>query len=342
MRTYRLAILAAMLFVQTSMGQISFSFNNVRVTSDGVSFDVAASSNTGASLGDAQVYLDYDFGENAAVSATLSDAMASAYGAPIINHNTATRVSLTTEYLGGQAAALSGSPVVLFHVLMKPSSGGDTGQVSFYEPLMEGQQYASDLETAFSSVTTGTALQVDLTNVLGPVLMAASTGAGKVQLDWTAESGTFEVEQEEGGGFKSLAHIDAPIKDGRFVHTVEGLELGTHTFRIRKEDAAGNVTYSEPVVVTVEMVEEFLLDPVYPNPFNPQATIRFAVKQEESVRIELYNALGQRVRVLYDDTPQPGTYHEVRIDGSDLAGGLYIVRVEGESFAKTQQVMLVK
>ena len=92
-----------------------------------------------------------------------------------------------------------------------------------------------------------------------------------------------------------MASLTAPAKDGRFLHRVEGLELGTHRFRLRQEDEAGNVTFSEIVEVKVEMAEQFLLDPVYPNPFNPQATVRFAVKEQEEVRIELYNALGQGV-----------------------------------------------
>ena len=363
MTTYRFALaalFAAALLLgarpAAAQGGISFSFDNLEVASQAVTFDVLAKAeNAGTRLGDTQVYLDYNaaFGTDAAagerVSATLGEALAGAgaYGAPIINDNRDSRVSLTAEFLGAadEGFSLSEDAVVLLHVTLQAVSGDETGRISFYEPLMEGQQYTSDLSQAFTGVDVDAGLlELDLTGILGPLLQASTAGAGAVQLEWTSESGRFEVEHAEstGDSFRPVARVDTPVKDGRFAHRVDGLEIGTHRFRVRRTDETGSVTYSEAVEVTVEMAEAFLLDPVYPNPFNPQANIRFAVKEAEPVRIEVYNALGQRVRVLYDGTPTAGTYQKVTIDGSGLAGGLYIVRMQGESFSATRRVMLVK
>ena len=125
-------------------------------------------------------------------------------------------------------------------------------------------------------------------------------------------------------------------------YTVDGLPFGTHRFRVGQLGDDGQVIYSETVEIEVEMTERFVLEPAYPNPFNPQATIRFAVRESENVRVELYNALGQRVKALYDGTPTANTFQQVTINGSDLASGLYIVRLQGASFVSTQKVMLLK
>ena len=48
------------------------------------------------------------------------------------------------------------------------------------------------------------------------------------------------------------------------------------------------------------------------------------------------------MRVLYEGTPQTGQMHTVLINGSDLSSGMYLVRVAGQSFVKTQTVTLLK
>ncbi len=91
------------------------------------------------------------------------------------------------------------------------------------------------------------------------------------------------------------------------------------------------------------MVERFLVEPVYPNPFNPQAQFRFAVKRSQQVRVDLYDMLGRRVKVLYEGEPSGGQMHTVRIDGRGLPSGLYVVRfVGGETFVEAQTVTLLK
>lgn len=351
-------LLFVFFFAQSAAAQggIAFSLDNLDVTSEGVTFDVVASAGESAArLGDTQVYIAYNaatfgskVGAGGRISAVLGESAAATgrYGAPIINDNTDERVSLTAEFLGAldEGVSLADGPVVLLHVTLQPVSGDEQGRISFYEPLMEGQQYTSDLTTAFTGVSVDGSLVADVTSLLSPTLLATAAGGGAVQLDWTSAGDAvgFEVEHAKGDGeaFRQVASLEKGSE--RLLHRVEGLELGTHRFRVRQVDAAGTVTYSETVEVTVEMAEEFLLDPVYPNPFNPQATVRFAVREAEAVRVELYNALGQRLRVLYDDTPQAGAYQEVTLDGSDLAGGVYFVRLQGASFAATQRVMLVK
>ena len=88
-------------------------------------------------------------------------------------------------------------------------------------------------------------------------------------------------------------------------------------------------------------ITQFELFQNYPNPFNPNTTIRFAVPEKSDVKIQVFDQLGQMVKqVLYFDAP--AGYHEAKIDGSDLASGVYIYRLEAEGFVASRKMMLVK
>ncbi len=138
----------------------------------------------------------------------------------------------------------------------------------------------------------------------------------------------------EGHGTTELPQAD-------YYH-IENLTPGRHVFRLKQIDFDGAFEYSPEVEVIVEMVERFVVEPVYPNPFNPLAQFRFAVQRSQQVRVDLYDVLGRQVRVLYEGTPQVGQMQTVPIDGSNLSSGMYLVRVAGQSFVKTQTVTLLK
>ena len=54
----------------------------------------------------------------------------------------------------------------------------------------------------------------------------------------------------------------------------------------------------------------------YPNPFNPATTIHYQLPEFGQVRLSVYNALGQEVRVRVD-RPQPMGVHRVQWDGRE-------------------------
>lgn len=80
--------------------------------------------------------------------------------------------------------------------------------------------------------------------------------------------------------------------------------------------------------------EGVALLPNYPNPFNAETAIRFALDQETQVRLVIYNALGQTVRTLVDGA-RPAGVQTVVWDGRDEGGqeagsGAYFGRLEVE------------
>ncbi len=85
-----------------------------------------------------------------------------------------------------------------------------------------------------------------------------------------------------------------------------------------------------------------VLEAAYPNPFNPQSQFTLAVAREQHVTAELYNVLGQQVATLFDGAVEANASQIIQIDGSDLASGVYVVRVNGERFSDALRVTLLK
>ena len=82
---------------------------------------------------------------------------------------------------------------------------------------------------------------------------------------------------------------------------------------------------------------------VYPNPFKGNAEINYNLVSSGSVRITLYNALGQRINVLVDEYKDAGNY-KFNLNTSDLPSGVYSceIIVNGETSKYNKVIKLVK
>jgi len=88
--------------------------------------------------------------------------------------------------------------------------------------------------------------------------------------------------------------------------------------------------------------EVYQLTPAYPNPFQATTTFTLVVAQSQLVRIELFNQLGQRVRLLYEGWLSGGAPHSFYIEAGELPSGVYLYRVQGATFTATRRVLLIR
>ena len=84
----------------------------------------------------------------------------------------------------------------------------------------------------------------------------------------------------------------------------------------------------------------------YPNPFNPETTIRFSTAAKGPVSIDIYNVKGQLVRRLVNEEKSAGN-HSVVFDGRDnggrpIASGVYYYRMQTGKFTSTRKMILMK
>ena len=79
----------------------------------------------------------------------------------------------------------------------------------------------------------------------------------------------------------------------------------------------------------------------YPNPFNPVATIQYALPVEGRVVLKVYDVLGREVATLVDGQQQAGN-HRATFDASHLASGTYLYRLEAAGQVITNTLQLLK
>jgi hypothetical protein len=84
----------------------------------------------------------------------------------------------------------------------------------------------------------------------------------------------------------------------------------------------------------------------YPNPFNPNTIIKYAVKQTSSVTITVFNLKGQKVKTLIDEVVPLGD-HAVSWNGKDdndrdISSGVYFYKMNAGKYTSTKKMILLK
>ncbi len=86
---------------------------------------------------------------------------------------------------------------------------------------------------------------------------------------------------------------------------------------------------------------EYALFQNFPNPFNPSTQIKYAIPNGTNVKLKVFDILGKEIITLVNGYKNAGTY-EVQFDASNLPSGVYLYRLETESFSQTKKLMLIK
>ena len=83
------------------------------------------------------------------------------------------------------------------------------------------------------------------------------------------------------------------------------------------------------------------LDPPVPNPFSRMTTFNYTVPAEGQVRLIIYDVLGKQIRSIVEAVQKQGAY-TVSFDGSALAGGTYIARLEAAGTVISRMIAVEK
>ncbi|NIT59452.1 MAG: T9SS type A sorting domain-containing protein, partial [Aliifodinibius sp.] len=92
--------------------------------------------------------------------------------------------------------------------------------------------------------------------------------------------------------------------------------------------------------------KSFSLYPNYPNPFNPNTTIRYDLVKKSKVVFIIYNTLGQKVKTLINETQTAGS-KSVIWDGTDNTGqsvssGLFLYTLRVDDIQQSRKMLLIR
>ena len=195
----------------------------------------------------------------------------------------------------------------------------------------------------------------------------AISEGGKVNLLWCTESEVNNIgfaiyrSEEKDGNYTKIAFVNgagstAMPTDYQF--TDEKVEAGKIYFYYLEDiDVTGEKTRNKSIKVVVPtkvsqpIPKEFRLLQNFPNPFNPETWIPYALAKDTSVSIDIYNIQGQLVRRLDLGKQSAGRYitkdSSAYWDGKDdsgekVASGVYWYRLRAGEFDATCRMVILK
>ncbi len=172
---------------------------------------------------------------------------------------------------------------------------------------------------------------------------------GVVSVEWITATETnnygFEIQRRnENSEYQAIGFVSGNgTSTNRVTYSFEDNNLtnSRYYYRLKQLDFDGSFEYSNEVFVDITELADFRLFQNFPNPFNPSTTIKISIPQDSFVKIALYDILGNELKVVKQDLIAAGI-HNFEINGSDLASGMYFVKMVAQGFQQTIKISLLK
>ncbi|NQT24864.1 T9SS type A sorting domain-containing protein [candidate division KSB1 bacterium] len=198
--------------------------------------------------------------------------------------------------------------------------------------------------------------------VSGPILVVNTVGAVARALDLDNVTGNLVgnygvfyigtvkvVAIEQGTGMPTELYQQSvtPLENLQ-LNVAVNIPENTHRVEVRIYDSEeilkGVLDFATPEELSsvkeipVAQPQGIELSPNYPNPFNSHTTIAFRLDQKQAIRLAVYDIQGRQQALLASEVLDAGS-HSLQWDASNLPGGVYFARIEGESFQKTVKMV---
>ncbi|MCU0342191.1 MAG: T9SS type A sorting domain-containing protein [Ignavibacterium sp.] len=247
------------------------------------------------------------------------------------------------------------SVVNTLRILKRPTGGGNwtlqgshlagTGTLSTPVVRRTGMSGFSEFGIGGAS---DNALPVELSS------FSASVVGNAVKLNWRTETEVnnygFEVERKSNvngqtsnewtklGFVNGSGNSNSPKS---YYYEDKNVSAGKYSYRLKQIDNDGQFEYSKTIEVDLGAPKKFELSQNYPNPFNPTTTIRFSLPEASTVKLTVFNILGQEIKTLVNEFKESGV-HTINFDASELNSGIYIYKIEAGTYTQSRKMMLVK
>lgn len=265
------------------------------------------------------------------------------------------QTSGTTEHLQSIKFydASSGIAVGYNGVMLKTNNGGTIW--TKYETVAPYSLYEVAILSASSAVVVGAngtiikgenlPLPVELTS------FTARVSGSTVTLLWETKTEIdnygFEIERKTAtstwqkiGFVEGHSTTNSP-KYYNFTDSPRG--NGKFQYRLKQIDNDGAFEYSSVVEVDLSGLLPMEIEiKNFPNPFNPETNINIRVPETSETTIELYDLTGEKIATLDELVIEKGSIYALKLDGSMLPSGIYIIHVTAGKHRNSHKIMLMK
>jgi hypothetical protein len=93
---------------------------------------------------------------------------------------------------------------------------------------------------------------------------------------------------------------------------------------------------NEPLVGNFDLKQNF------PNPFNSSTMMQFSLVRAGKISLEIYDILGQKVKVIYNDEKMVAGVHELHFSAQELPSGVYFYRLSGDNHTISRKMLLIR
>lgn len=123
----------------------------------------------------------------------------------------------------------------------------------------------------------------------------------------------------------------------------------SYSYRLESVSYSGHTeTFNQLVkTVAIPVPTEFAVLPNFPNPFNPQTTLRFQLPEQQRISIFIYDMKGNLIKHLVNNRMFGPGEHQVKWNATNdanetISSGTYVYRVVGKNHAKMGKMIYIR
>jgi hypothetical protein len=171
---------------------------------------------------------------------------------------------------------------------------------------------------------------------------------GCVSVTWVTESESENAHfllYRDGEVITQIAGAGTSTEPHHYAYTDRYVAPGrTYSYQLADVSFDGEETKHARLEVEVKaegVDRDYNIGPAYPNPFNPTTIVPLNLAKDALVNATLYDISGRPLKELHSGTLSAGS-HDLKIDGTDLSTGIYVVHVSVNNVVNVQKIALMK
>jgi hypothetical protein len=172
-----------------------------------------------------------------------------------------------------------------------------------------------------------------------------------VTLPWVDSDSAWVIAEAQGGSNFRLSHPHVKILASLLEEAVPNTKPFWHLIYLSLDNSNDYVSFifdatDSSKITGVNSLELaslkcFMLHQNYPNPFNPATVISYSLLLASSIKLIIFNSLGQTIKVLENGYKNAGNY-SINFNASDLPSGIYFYKLEAGQFTQVKKMILMK